>query len=103
MVSSICSKEIKRKFASTYVFAVLLKYCLYSASKGLFRKPDWDVAAGYYERAGNVYNLLRDLHHDGGELTKSVRIATSFKIAKSYDQAVQAYGKASEALFKADA
>lgn len=32
-----------------------------------------------------------------------IQIATSFKIAKSYDQAVQAYGKASEALFKADA
>lgn len=29
--------------------------------------------------------------------------ATAFKIAKSYDQAVQAYAKASEALFKADA
>ncbi|KAI7887860.1 uncharacterized protein EV154DRAFT_426736 [Mucor mucedo] len=51
-----------------------------AASKGLFRKPDWDIAAGYYERA-----------------------ATAFKIAKSYDQAVQAYAKASEALFKADA
>ncbi|KAI8384375.1 uncharacterized protein BYT42DRAFT_493520 [Radiomyces spectabilis] len=51
-----------------------------ASSKGLFRKPDWDVAAGCYERA-----------------------ATSFKIAKSYEQAVQAYGKASEALFKTDA
>ncbi|KAL9541786.1 hypothetical protein PS6_010145 [Mucor atramentarius] len=51
-----------------------------AASKGLFRKPDWDVAASYYERA-----------------------ATAFKIAKSYDQAVQAYVKASEALSKADA
>lgn len=30
-------------------------------------------------------------------------IATAFKIAKSYDQAVQAYVKASEALSKADA
>lgn len=29
-------------------------------------------------------------------------IATCFKIAQSYDQAVQAYAKASEALFKAD-
>ncbi|KAI8988830.1 soluble NSF attachment protein [Pilobolus umbonatus] len=51
-----------------------------AATKGLFRKPDWDVAAGYYERA-----------------------ATSFKIAKSYDQAVQAYLKQSDALYKADA
>ncbi|KAI9472178.1 MAG: hypothetical protein EXX96DRAFT_583141 [Benjaminiella poitrasii] len=51
-----------------------------AASKGLFRKPDWDLAASDYERA-----------------------ATSFKIAKSYDQAVTAYFKASEALSKADA
>ncbi|KAI7904039.1 soluble NSF attachment protein [Cokeromyces recurvatus] len=51
-----------------------------AASKGLFRKPDWDLAASDYERA-----------------------ATSFKIAKSYDQAVQAYFKASDALSKADA
>ncbi|KAF7729568.1 hypothetical protein EC973_004243 [Apophysomyces ossiformis] len=51
-----------------------------ASSKGLFRKPDWDIAAGCYERA-----------------------AVSFKIAKSYDQAVQAYAKASESLFKADA
>ncbi|KAL0076580.1 soluble NSF attachment protein [Phycomyces blakesleeanus] len=51
-----------------------------ASSKGLFRKPDWDVAAGCYERA-----------------------ATSFKIAKSYDQAVQAYAKTSEAFFKAGA
>ncbi|KAG1441001.1 hypothetical protein G6F56_011676 [Rhizopus delemar] len=51
-----------------------------AASKGLFRKPDWDLAASYYDRA-----------------------ATCFKIAKSYDQAVQAYAKSSEALFKADA
>ena len=32
-----------------------------------------------------------------------ITIATAFKIAKSYDQAVQAYVKASEALSKADA
>ncbi|KAG0953018.1 hypothetical protein G6F57_005513 [Rhizopus arrhizus] len=51
-----------------------------AASKGLFRKPDWDLAASYYDRA-----------------------ATCFKIAKSYDQAVQAYAKSSEALFKSDA
>ncbi|KAI8376885.1 soluble NSF attachment protein [Blakeslea trispora] len=51
-----------------------------AASKGLFRKPDWDLAASCYERA-----------------------ATSFKIAKSSDQAVQAYIKASDALSKADA
>ncbi|ORE06500.1 TPR-like protein, partial [Rhizopus microsporus var. microsporus] len=50
-----------------------------AASKGIFRKPDWDLAASYYDRA-----------------------ATCFKIAQSYDQAVQAYAKASEALFKAD-
>jgi hypothetical protein len=29
-------------------------------------------------------------------------LATSFKIARSYDQAVQAYTKTSEAYFKAD-
>ncbi|ORY93878.1 hypothetical protein BCR43DRAFT_442992 [Syncephalastrum racemosum] len=50
-----------------------------AASKGLFRKPDWDVASGCYDRA-----------------------ATAFKVGKSYDQAVQAYVKASEAFFKAD-
>ncbi|RCI04333.1 hypothetical protein CU098_012623 [Rhizopus stolonifer] len=49
-----------------------------AASKGLFRKPDWDLAASYYE-------------------------PTNFKIAKSNDQAVQAYIKASDALSKADA
>jgi hypothetical protein len=26
-----------------------------SASKGIFRKPDWDVAAGYYDRAGKNF------------------------------------------------
>ncbi|KAG2217190.1 hypothetical protein INT45_005399 [Circinella minor] len=51
-----------------------------ASSKGLFRKPDWDVASGCYDHA-----------------------ATSFKLARSYDQAVQAYLKASEAFFKADA
>ncbi|ORZ17232.1 hypothetical protein BCR42DRAFT_326500 [Absidia repens] len=50
-----------------------------ASTKGLFRKPDWDVAASCFERA-----------------------ATSFKIARSYDQAVQAYTKTSEAYFKAD-
>jgi hypothetical protein len=30
-------------------------------------------------------------------------IATAFKVGKSYEQAVQAYNKASEALLKADA
>ncbi|KAI9321548.1 hypothetical protein BX666DRAFT_1851168 [Dichotomocladium elegans] len=50
-----------------------------ASSKGLFRKPDWDVASGCYEQA-----------------------AICFKNAKSYDQAVQAYMKASEAFFKAD-
>ncbi|KAI8337287.1 hypothetical protein BC941DRAFT_353129 [Chlamydoabsidia padenii] len=50
-----------------------------ASTKGLFRKPDWDLAASCFERA-----------------------ATSFKIARSYDQAVQAYTKTSEAYFKAD-
>ncbi|KAI8977020.1 hypothetical protein BDF20DRAFT_820816 [Mycotypha africana] len=51
-----------------------------ASTKGFFRKPDWDLAASYYDKA-----------------------ATSFKIAHSYDQAVQAYYKSSEALSKADA
>ncbi|KAI8063550.1 soluble NSF attachment protein [Gongronella butleri] len=51
-----------------------------ATTKGLFRKPDWDLAAGYYDQA-----------------------ATCFKVARSFDQAVQAYTKASEALFKSNA
>ncbi|KAF9973729.1 hypothetical protein BGZ73_002998 [Actinomortierella ambigua] len=43
--------------------------------KGWFKKPDWDLAAQYYEKA-----------------------ATSFKAGKSYDQAVQAFVKASDAM-----
>ncbi|ORX53217.1 TPR-like protein [Hesseltinella vesiculosa] len=48
-----------------------------AASKGFFRQPDWDLAAGYYSDA-----------------------ATSFKTARSFEQAVDAYTKASEAYFK---
>ncbi|KAJ2956156.1 hypothetical protein NQZ79_g7943 [Umbelopsis isabellina] len=51
-----------------------------ASSKGLFKKPDWDIAGQNYERA-----------------------ATAFKVGKSYEQAVQAYTKASDALLKADA
>ncbi|KAI8579242.1 hypothetical protein K450DRAFT_243462 [Umbelopsis ramanniana AG] len=51
-----------------------------ASQKGLFKKPDWDIAGQNYERA-----------------------ATAFKVGKSYEQAVQAYNKASEALLKADA
>ncbi|RUO95782.1 hypothetical protein BC936DRAFT_143237 [Jimgerdemannia flammicorona] len=51
-----------------------------AASKGMFRKPDWDIAGGCYEKAG-----------------------VAFKTGKAYDQAIQAYFKASDAMFKADA
>ncbi|CEP16602.1 hypothetical protein [Parasitella parasitica] len=50
-----------------------------SASKGLFKKPDWDLAASHFEHA-----------------------ATNFKIAQSYKLAVGAYEKASDAYFKSD-
>ncbi|KAF9372712.1 hypothetical protein CPB97_001052 [Podila verticillata] len=45
---------------------------------GWFKKPDWDIAAQYYEKA-----------------------AQSFKFAKSYDRAVQAFAKASDAMVSA--
>ncbi|CAG8605594.1 2204_t:CDS:2 [Ambispora gerdemannii] len=47
--------------------------------KGWFKKPEWDVAGSYYEKA-----------------------ASCFKAARSYEQAIQAYLKASDALFKSD-
>ncbi|KAI8644661.1 hypothetical protein BD408DRAFT_340128 [Parasitella parasitica] len=50
-----------------------------AASKSFFRKPDWDLAASYFENA-----------------------ATNFKIAQSYKLAVGAYEKASDAYFKSD-
>lgn len=69
-----------------------------SASKGLFRKPDWDIASGCYDRAGS-----RDNRQQLGTLAANrAPLATNFKLAKSYDQAVQAYVKASEAYFKAE-
>lgn len=36
------------------MFMLFRIFVYHSASKGLFRKPDWDVAASYYERAGNI-------------------------------------------------
>ncbi|KAL1923884.1 uncharacterized protein VTP21DRAFT_6919 [Calcarisporiella thermophila] len=51
-----------------------------ASTKSWFKKPDWDIAGQYYEKAG-----------------------TCFKAARSYEQAVTAYTKASEALLKADA
>ncbi|KAG0344316.1 hypothetical protein BG005_001897 [Podila minutissima] len=49
-----------------------------NAETGWFKKPDWDIAAQYYEKA-----------------------AQSFKVAKSYDRAVQAFTKASDAMVSA--
>ncbi|KAG0342546.1 hypothetical protein BG004_005660 [Podila humilis] len=46
--------------------------------KSFFKKPDWDIAAQYYEKA-----------------------AQSFKAAKSYEQSVQAFVKTSEAMINA--
>lgn len=59
MVLNTCNKAIKRMFKVILGRRRLYPYCyclhIYnSASKGLFRKPDWDVAASYYERAGIV-------------------------------------------------
>lgn len=77
-----------------------------SSSKGLFRKPDWDIASGCYDQAGK-HGMKREWgkkkEEEQGRLIIITRIATCFKLAKSYDQAVQAYMKASEAFFKADA
>ncbi|KAG0335977.1 hypothetical protein BG000_007047 [Podila horticola] len=49
-----------------------------NTEKGWFTKPDWDIAAQYYEKA-----------------------AQSFKVAKSYDSAIQAFTKASDAMVSA--
>ncbi|KAG0045960.1 hypothetical protein BGZ83_008834 [Gryganskiella cystojenkinii] len=49
-----------------------------NTEKSWFKKPDWDIAAQYYDKAGQ-----------------------SFKAGKSYEQAVQAFVKASEALILA--
>ncbi|KAF9328526.1 hypothetical protein BG006_008299 [Podila minutissima] len=46
--------------------------------KSFFKKPDWDIATQYYEKA-----------------------AQSFKAAKSYEQSVQAFVKTSEAMINA--
>lgn len=40
-------------------FLFLLIDLCFSASKGLFRKPDWDLAASYYDRAG-----MKDIQRD---------------------------------------
>ncbi|CAG8689495.1 32900_t:CDS:2 [Racocetra persica] len=50
-----------------------------ATEKNWFKKPEWDVAGQNYEKA-----------------------ASCFKAARSYDQAIQAYQKASDALFKSD-
>ncbi|KAF9098732.1 hypothetical protein BGX29_007468 [Mortierella sp. GBA35] len=49
-----------------------------NTEKSWFKKPDWDIAAQYYEKAGQA-----------------------FKAGKSYDQAVQAFIKASDAMIHA--
>ncbi|KAF9434252.1 hypothetical protein BGZ76_008323 [Entomortierella beljakovae] len=49
-----------------------------NTEKTWFKKPDWDIAAQYYEKA-----------------------AQSFKAGKSYDQSVQAFIKTSDAMVKA--
>ncbi|KAF9197945.1 hypothetical protein BGZ49_001380 [Haplosporangium sp. Z 27] len=49
-----------------------------NTEKSWFKKPDWDIAAQYYEKA-----------------------AQSFKAAKSYEQSVQAFIKASDAMINA--
>ncbi|KAG0204063.1 hypothetical protein BGX28_003874 [Mortierella sp. GBA30] len=49
-----------------------------STEKSWFKKPDWDIAGQYYEKA-----------------------AQSFKSAKSYEQSVQAFIKASDAMVTA--
>ncbi|KAI1299401.1 hypothetical protein EDD11_006479 [Mortierella claussenii] len=49
-----------------------------NTQKSFFKKPDWDVAAQYYEKA-----------------------AQSFKAGKSYEQSVQAFIKASDAMINA--
>ncbi|KAG0265827.1 hypothetical protein BG011_003978 [Mortierella polycephala] len=49
-----------------------------NTEKSWFKKPDWDIAAQYYEKA-----------------------AQSFKAGKSYEQSVQAFVKASDAMINA--
>ncbi|KAG0366006.1 hypothetical protein BC939DRAFT_448103 [Gamsiella multidivaricata] len=49
-----------------------------NTEKSWFKKPDWDIAAQYYEKA-----------------------AQSFKAGKSYEQSVQAFIKASDAMISA--
>ncbi|KAG0197106.1 hypothetical protein BGX28_009379 [Mortierella sp. GBA30] len=49
-----------------------------NTQRGWFRKPDWDIAAQYYEKAGQA-----------------------FKGAKSYEQAIQAFIKASHTMISA--
>ncbi|ORY05364.1 TPR-like protein [Basidiobolus meristosporus CBS 931.73] len=50
-----------------------------AATKGWFRKPDWDIAGQYYDKA-----------------------ASCFKAARSYEKAAEAFLKAADAQFKAD-
>ncbi|KAF9348725.1 hypothetical protein BGX26_012880 [Mortierella sp. AD094] len=49
-----------------------------NTEKGWFRKPDWDIAAQYFEKAG-----------------------LAFKAGKSYEQAIQAFIKGSNAMIAA--
>jgi hypothetical protein len=74
----------------------------HSSQKGLFKKPDWDIAGQNYERAGMRGQSLAYTVNCGWLLMPDIS-ATAFKVGKSYEQAVQAYTKASEALLKADA
>ncbi|CAI2184897.1 19290_t:CDS:2 [Funneliformis geosporum] len=50
-----------------------------ATKKSWFKKPEWDVAGQNYDKA-----------------------ASCFKAARSFDQAIQAYQKASDAMFKSD-
>ncbi|KAF9348713.1 hypothetical protein BGX26_012891 [Mortierella sp. AD094] len=50
-----------------------------NTEKSWFKKPDWDIAANYYEKA-----------------------AQSFKAGKSYEQSVQAFIKTSDAMINAN-
>ncbi|KAG0315784.1 hypothetical protein BGZ97_007835 [Linnemannia gamsii] len=67
------SEEARLKDAIDY-----MKEADKNTEKSWFKKPDWDIAAQYYEKAGQA-----------------------FKAGKSYDQAVQAFIKASDAMIHA--
>ncbi|KAF9124865.1 hypothetical protein BGW39_007847 [Mortierella sp. 14UC] len=67
------SEEARLKDAIDY-----MKEADKNTEKSWFKKPDWDIAAQYYEKAGQA-----------------------FKAGKSYDQAVQAFIKASDSMIHA--